>query len=148
MQESHRSEGVDIELQKQPASPTHNPGDHGEDATPLLGDSGGDAGAGDMVAMPVAAWLLLVAAVSRRPAVYRPSDTFLCARKQFRLTLLRAPEYQLCAKSSAGAVFEALHDVGPFTAAAWRMQVATLGMLPFAAFQYWRCGAGDQVIPV
>jgi len=59
---SHGSASVDIELQKQSAWPADTPGDH--DDVPLLGDSGGDAGAGDMVAMPVAAWLLMVAAVS------------------------------------------------------------------------------------
>ena len=148
-QSSHRSASVDIELQKQSDWPAETPGDQDADEAPLLGDSGGDAGAGDTVAMPVAAWLLLLAAVSRcRVARQPPEAICIWTCEQSALTPCVLLDPQLCAKSSAGAVFEALHDVGPFTAAAWRMQVATLGMLPCAALQYWRCGAGTPVMAV
>lgn len=152
---SQQLEAFDIELQKQPPWPAAPAGDHDDDDAPLLGEPQDDAGAGDMATMPMAAWLLLAAAVRRRLAACTSDDGCLCCYgactcflKQFRLTVYVLLQSQLCAKSSAGAVFEALHDVGPFTAAAWRMQVATLGMLPFAVFQYWRCGSGVQAHPV
>ena len=73
-QNSHRLVPVDIELQKQSSGPAPPGGDHAEDDAPLLGESGDDAGAGDMVSMPVAAWLLLAAAVGRLSVVYVPGD--------------------------------------------------------------------------
>ena len=49
---------------------------------------------------------------------------------------------QLTVKSSAGAVFASMPEVGAVTAAAWRMQLASAIMLPVAVWQYLRASAG------
>lgn len=61
---------------------------------------------------------------------------------QSRSKALSNAAVQLTVKSSAGAVFASLHDVGAFTKSAWRMQLATVIMLPIAIWQYSRAPAG------
>lgn len=51
-------------------------------------------------------------------------------------------DVQLTVKSSAGAVFASMPEVGAVTAAAWRMQLASAIMLPVAAWQYLRASSG------
>jgi hypothetical protein len=51
-------------------------------------------------------------------------------------------DVQLTVKSSAGAVFASMPEVGAVTVAAWRMQLASALMLPVAAWQYLRASSG------
>ena len=102
------------------------------------------------------AWLLLAAAVrsshhkttaatcrshfEEKATNYTPASNVLnCLRRTLQLTV----------KSSAGAVFASVPEVGAITIAAWRMQLAATLMVPVAIWQLHRAPPGvrrDHVV--
>lgn len=95
--------------------------------------------------MSWAAWLLLAAAVRCHTfdrKAFKSSCTYEAVQLS-SLTILSRAAAQLTVKSSAGAVFASLPEVGAITIAAWRMQLAAVIMLPVAIWQYQHASAGD-----
>lgn len=95
--------------------------------------------------MSWAAWLLLAAAVRCHTfdrKAFKSSCTYEAVQLS-SLTILSRAAAQLTVKSSAGAVFASLPEVGAITIAAWRMQLAAVIMLPVAIWQYRHASAGD-----
>lgn len=96
------------------------------------------------------AWMLLTAAVRSLPNAHACKPNLMNAEPHatclsMRLTVaLLMTTLQLTVKSSAGAVFASMPEVGAITVAAWRMQLASVIMLPVAVWQYHRAASGVQ----
>ncbi len=109
------------------------------------GDAAEDGEHNAPAKMSWAAWLLLAAAVRCHTfdrKAFKSSCTYEAVQLS-SLTILSRAAAQLTVKSSAGAVFASLPEVGAITIAAWRMQLAAVIMLPVAIWQYRHASAGD-----